>query len=83
MNSGEMRAAMKRNYDTQDALAKALGIQPSGLSERINGKIDFRRSEINLIRQRYNLTDAETVKIFFTDDVSQADTERIETCERV
>ena len=74
---------MKRNYDTQDALAKALGIQPSGLSERINGKIDFRRSEINLIRQRYNLTDAETVKIFFTDDVSQADTERIETCERV
>lgn len=80
MNSGEMRAAMKRNYDTQDALAKALGLQPSGLSERINGKIDFRRSEINLIRQRYNLTDAETVKIFFTDDVSQADTERIETC---
>ena len=80
MNSGEMRAAMKRNYDTQEALAKALGLQTSGVCDRINGKIDFRRSEINLIRQRYNLTDAETVKIFFTDKVSSDETLGGETC---
>ena len=81
MNTGEMKAAMKRNYDTQEALAKALGLQTSGVCDRINGKIDFRRSEINLIRQRYNLTDAETVKIFFTDKVSSDETLGGETCD--
>lgn len=75
MNTGEMNAAMKRNHDTQEKLADALGIHTSGVSARINGKIDFRRSEINIIRNRYNLTAEETMKIFFTDDVSQSETE--------
>lgn len=70
MNSNEFKAAMKRNDDTQEKLAEALGIQVSGVSRRINGDIDFRRSEINIIRDRYKLSPEETMLIFFDDKVS-------------
>ena len=70
MNTNELKAAMKRHDDTQEKLAEALGLQVSGVSERVNGKVEFRRSEINTIRERYNLSPEETVRIFFTDSVS-------------
>lgn len=66
MNSLEMKVAMKRNEDTQEKLAEALGLQVSGVCARINGHIDFRSTEIETIRDRYNLSDSELVKIFFT-----------------
>ena len=65
MNTNELKAAMKRNDDTQEKLAEALGLQVSGVSERVNGKGAFRRTEINVIRERYNLSPEETIKIFF------------------
>lgn len=65
MNTNELKAAMKRNDDTQEKLAEALGLQVSGVSERVNGKVDFRRTEINIIRERYHLSAEETIKIFF------------------
>ena len=65
MNTNELKAAMKRNNDTQEKLAEALGLQVSGVSERVNGKVDFRRTEINIIRERYHLSPEETIKIFF------------------
>lgn len=70
MNSLEMKVAMKRNEDTQEKLAEALGLQISGVNARINGHIDFRTSEIEKIRERYNLSNDELVKIFFTTKVS-------------
>ena len=70
MNSLEMKVAMKRNEDTQEKLAKALGLQISGVSARVNGHIDFRTSEIEKIRARYKLSDEELVKIFFTSNAS-------------
>ncbi len=70
MNSLEMKVAMKRNEDTQEKLAEALGLQVSGVCARINGHIDFRTSEIEKIRERYNLSNDELVKIFFTTKVS-------------
>ncbi len=51
-------------------LAEALGLQVSGAWARVNGKTDFRASEIEKIRERYNLSDADLVKIFFTSVVS-------------
>ena len=65
MNTNELKAVMKLNDDTQAELAKALGLQVSNINERINGKIEFRRSEINTIRERYNLSPEETIGIFF------------------
>lgn len=65
MNKRLMKAAIVRNNDTQISLAEALGLPQSAISNRINGKIDFRLREIDCIRKRYNLTDQETVAIFF------------------
>lgn len=70
MNSLEMKVAMKRHEDTQEKLAKALGLKISGVSARINGKLDFRASEIEKIRDRYNLSNDELVQIFFTSHAS-------------
>ena len=70
MNSSGLKAAMAKHRDTQKALAEALGMQTSGLNMRINGKIEFRRSEISAIRQRYGLSPEETVEIFFDNEVS-------------
>ena len=70
MNSLEMKVAMKKNEDTQEKLAEALGLQISGINARINGKTDFRASEISKIRKRYNLTPEEVCKIFFSQEAS-------------
>ena len=70
VNSLEMKVAMKRNEDTQEKLAEALGLQISGINARINGHIDFRISEVEKIRTRYNLSDEDLLKIFFTTKVS-------------
>ena len=66
MNSNELKAEMKRNNDTYEKLAEALDLQVSGGSERVNGKVEFRRSEINIIRKRYRLSPEDTIRIFFT-----------------
>ena len=65
-----------KNHDTQSSLSEAMGMPQSALSARINGKIEFRQNEINFIRRRWNLTDEETVDIFFSDEVSKEDTEK-------
>ena len=70
MNSSNLKAAMAKHKDTQEALAEYLGLQTSGLNMRINGKIEFRRSEISAIRNRYQLSPEETMEIFFENEVS-------------
>ena len=70
MNPNELKAVMKRNEDTQEKLADALCLDVSGVNNRINGRVEFRRSEINIIRQRYNLSAEDTVRIFFEDEMS-------------
>ena len=70
MNSGELKATMARHHDTQERLADALKMNVSGLNMRINGKIEFRRGEINQIRKRYRLSPEDTILIFFDDEVS-------------
>ena len=70
MNKSLFKSVIVRNDDTQDALAEALRIPRSSLSNRINGKVDFRLSEINCIRKRYKLTAKETEDIFFDSSVS-------------
>ena len=67
MDPKEVKAEMKRNDDTQKKLAEALSLTVSGVNDRINGRVEFRRSEINIIRQRYNLSAEDTMRIFFSD----------------
>lgn len=74
MNKTLFNIFMLKNRDTQATLAEAMGLPQSALSVRINGKTEFRQGEINFIRKRWNLSDQETVDIFFTEEVSEKDT---------
>lgn len=74
MNKTLFKIHMVKNNDTQERLAEDMGIAQSSLSMRISGKIDFRQNEINFIRNRYNLTDQETIDVFFSEEVSEKDT---------
>ncbi len=59
---------MKKNEDTNEALAKALDIHPHTLylkSRESNDKQEFTQSEIQKIIERYNLTGDEVLNIFF------------------
>lgn len=70
MNSNLLKATIIKNGDTQERLAKDMGLQTSALNMRINGKIEFRRNEIIFIKQRYNLSSDEVDSIFFDEIVS-------------
>ena len=70
MKKALFRSIIAKNSDTQTMLAEALKLPQSALSHRINGKVDFRVSEIECIRKRYKLTDREIVDIFFAKGVS-------------
>ncbi len=70
MNSNLLKSVIVRNGDTQEKLAEAMGLPTSALNMRINGRIEFRRNEINFIKQRYELSSEEIDNIFFTELVS-------------
>ncbi|MBR3244653.1 MAG: helix-turn-helix transcriptional regulator [Parasporobacterium sp.] len=70
MNSFKIKALIVKHGDTIARLADAMGLPASALSQRVNGKIDFRRSEILFIKRRYGLSAKETDDIFFEDVVS-------------
>lgn len=52
--------------DTQSELARVLGVTKSTLSWKINGKAEFKQSEIKTIADRYDLTGEEIEAMFFT-----------------
>lgn len=51
--------------DTQSKLARMLGMTESTLSWKINGKAEFKQSEIKAIADRYDLTGEEIKSMFF------------------
>ena len=67
MNSSKLKAKIVENDDTQAQLAAAIGISPSNLNDKINGKVSFRQDEIAAIRNRYHLTAFEVDSIFFSE----------------
>lgn len=52
--------------DTQGELARMLGVTESTLSWKINGRSEFRQSEIKAIADRYGLTGEEIKSMFFS-----------------
>lgn len=63
---------MKLHGDTQEDLAKFIGISLPRLNAKINeaGGAEFTMSEIRAIKIKYNLTAQEVDAIFFAKDVS-------------
>lgn len=68
MNKRMLEGKMKMHGDTNYSLAKAIGISAQSFSAKkneTNGK-EFRLSEIDKIKSRYNLTADEVDIIFFS-----------------
>lgn len=66
INKNLLKSKMALYGDNNETLAEALGISPQRLSAKINGtnNAEFTQSEIQIIKERYNLTDNEVVEIF-------------------
>lgn len=48
MEYSNLRGAIRAKFKTQEAFAKALGISPCGLSNKLNGKTEWTVAEIRL-----------------------------------
>lgn len=70
MNKKELRARMARYGDTYTSLAIALGISYAGFYNKINGKTTFTQREIQVIKERYNLSAEDIDNIFFAFEVA-------------
>lgn len=70
MSKQELKAVMVRYGDRQEDLAKALNMSERALSDKINGKVDFWRAEIEAIALRYKLTTEDVQRIFFANIVT-------------
>lgn len=57
--------AIREFGDTQNDLARTLGITTSTLSWKINHRAEFKQSEIKAIADRYGLTGEEIKSMFF------------------
>lgn len=66
MNTNKLRAKMALNGDTGTTLSEALGLSQQRFSAKLNGNnAEFTQGEIQLIKDRYNLTAEEVDDIFF------------------
>ena len=66
VNRQELKAVMARYGDTQADLAAYLDRSERAISDKITGKADFWRFEIEWIALRYNLSMEDIQRIFFT-----------------
>lgn len=70
MDKTALKAKMIINNDTGITLSKALNISETTLSAKLNGKAEFTRKEIAIIKLRYKLTAEEINNIFFSCEVT-------------
>ena len=73
----KLKAAIVAAGETQGTLAKKIGLRTTSLNYRINGKLDFRASEIRDIAKVLGLSQEETFSIFFGGEVEKNSTEGI------
>ena len=66
-NTALLKSKMVLNKDTTIALAKCLGLNRQNVSAKVNGKRDFKQTEMAKIIRRYNLSDQEIRAIFWAD----------------
>lgn len=69
MSKNELKAVMIRYGDRQEDLAAAIDMTLGTLSDKINGKRQFKQDEIAAIALRYKLTAEDIQRIFFAETV--------------
>ena len=72
MNTNKLRAVMALNGDTGGELSLAVGLSQQRFSAKLNDKhgAEFTQSEMQIIKDKYNLTAEEIDDIFFNKKVS-------------
>lgn len=68
VNLNLLNSKMALHGDNNETLAKALNLSQQRLSAKRNSTngAEFTQSEIQIIKERYNLTDQEVVEIFLS-----------------
>lgn len=66
MNFAKLRGKIAENFLTLEKLSELTRIEIPTLSRKINGKTEFKRSEIKALIEALNLTEQETKEIFFS-----------------
>lgn len=75
MDRNLFRSIMVLNGDTNQSLAKFLGISAQSLCNKVNENgTEFKQGEIAKLKTRWNLTSDMIDRIFFADMVSKLDT---------
>lgn len=67
MKSNLLKSERVKNGLTQKQISKLLDIDSTSYSKKENGIIEFRTSEINVIRKIFKLSPIQIVEIFFDD----------------
>lgn len=65
----KLRGRIKERFGSEKAFAEAMGMAPSNLSARLNGKIHWGMVEIRLACDLLKIPDDEVVAYFFTQKV--------------
>lgn len=66
----EFKAELVRRGLSVEQVAKMLGIDTVSLYRKMNGESDFFRNEIDVLRRKLNLSDADLLKIFFAKELT-------------
>lgn len=61
-----IKQVISESGDTQREVSKVLGITESTLSLKVNGRADWRASEITALAERYGLTPEEVTEVFLS-----------------
>ena len=75
MNLDLLKSKIEQSHTSQSMIAEALGITRQGLYNKLNGKKEFKGSEIKTISRMLNLTSKERDTIFFADFVDRKSTD--------
>lgn len=72
MSYAKLRGKIKEVFGTQDAFAAAIGMNTVSLSQRLNGKLDWKISEIVLACKVLGIPLEENAAYFFTREVKKS-----------
>ena len=71
MNATELRVEMVRAGKSVEDISRELGVAPTTLYRKMDGKSDFGLSELKVIKKILNLDDDAVKRIFFADELNK------------
>ena len=72
MSYAKLRGKIKEVFGTQGAFAEAVGMSQVSVSHRLNGKLEWKSSEIAKACSTLNIPLSESAEYFFTKEVKKS-----------